>query len=124
MRLFETFALAAPGHAQGIVEHYDQGDGASAGEQPGAGLKDRIRQQQREQNDRQGSERQQQPVTQAIAARDAFLRQHNEAHRGKTDALHPAAVEQVDENRQGRGQKAEKINRVEEEIDTRLASPT
>ena len=67
LSLFETGAVAGPGHAEGIVQYDDQRHRAAAGEQTGAGLKDRIGEQEGETNHRQSAQRQQQPVAQAVA---------------------------------------------------------
>ena len=45
--LLESFAVAAPGHAERIIQQHHQRDGAAAGEKTGAGLEDRIGKQQR-----------------------------------------------------------------------------
>ena len=105
--LFEAVAVAAPGHAERIVQQHDQRNRAAAGEKSGAGLKNRVGEQQHEKNHRQRSERQEQPMAQAITARDAFLREQDEAHGGKLDALQPAAIQQMDQNRQRGGEKSE-----------------
>ncbi len=112
-RLFETVAVAGPGHAQRIVQYDDQRHRTAAGEQAGAGLKNRIGEQERQTDHRQSPQRQQQPVAQAVAARDAFLRQQDEADGGEADALQAAPIEQMNQHRQRRRGQAEEKQRVE-----------
>jgi len=59
---------------------------------PRAGLENRIGEEEREKNHRQSPQRQEQPMAQAVAPRDALLRKQNEAHGGKADAFQFAPV--------------------------------
>ena len=112
--LVEERALGvAERHRPAVVEDEDEAPGRALFEDARVGRPRRAREGEHEEQDGERAERQQEPLADADAAHGRGLDLADEPERREVDALRPAEVEQVDDDRDRRRREADQEERIQ-----------